>query len=720
MPGLPKGWQIEVGEWNLRGRHVKRSAAPNQRVTAGKILLLAIPFTASAFGIRARADEGSSGSSQRPGLLSLHQLDAYFELRGEFRHDRVDTDARDPTSRGRLQKNREFQLEARVGLTLGGVIVDPGFLTFGADLSFALTRDRFRESGSDVLSRTDTDSGTLELYDFRLNFLPGKKLSGSLYGLRQDNRIARRFQPTLDERRTTWGTSWTLADPTMPMELSYDSSRTDRSGNRDSRDDEQFEQRTLHFGLRWLDTQHHRIKLSFEHAETEQEFQGRPERFETTRDLLIVEDEREFGDRYQHSLRTLFRWQDESGDFARDILEIGPQLALKHSDNLQTLYRYQFNRERYAELDIDTHRADFQLVHQMYSNLTTTVDLFGLREDIVGDVDTTQWGGAMDLQYNRRNPYGHLYANLALAYDREDASGSDGRRLALNEAHTFRDPVDVTLRNRNAVASTIVVTDTSNRRLYREGVDYSILAQGTATRIRRIRTGAILDGDTVLIDYRFETPADGRLDTTRVDFSVEQRFTSGLTPYYRLSFRHQEDDVSNDQQAGSSRFAGRADRTDHHRLGARYERPRYTLGAEFEIFDDTIDPYDAFHVNALLRLVQTPDRSLDASGRFSRLLFEGGFDDRNVTLIDLDLSHRWRLSDSMSTIHRLAYRFEDDSIAGDTHAWDVMAGFEYKVGDLLAEVSFRYDRLDLPGSEDEDFGIFFRLRRSIRDLLSRR
>ena len=155
-------------------------------------------------------------------------------------------------------------------------------------------------------------------------------------------------------------------------------------------------------------------------------------------------------------------------------------------------------------------------------------------------------------------------------------------------------------------------------------------------------------------------------------------------------------------------------------MGAKYEKPRYTIGTEYEIFDDTTDPYDAFHFSGLVHLIQAPDRTVDASGRFSRLFFEGGFDDRNVTLIDLDISHRRRLNDSISTIQRLAYRFEEDSIAGDTHAWDAMAGFEYTVGDLLGEVSFRYDRLDLPGSEDEDFGIFFRIRRKTHDLLAHR
>ncbi len=649
----------------------------------------------------------------RPTSFTLHQLDAYLEIKGDYRYDRVDTEGRRGGERDRSQTNREWGFEERLGLTLGGTIIDPSFITFSGDLSFALTQDHFVEFGDAFETRRDTDNGVLTQYDLRMNFLTGKKVSGSVYGVRRDDRISRRFQPTLDERRTGFGTSWTLADDTFPMELSYDFLRTDRTGNRDQRDDEEFTESTLHYGLSWLISDRHRVKFSFEHSETEQEFQGLADRFETTRDLFIIEHELEFGDEGQHNLRTLLHWQEESGDFARDHFEIGPQLTLKHSDSLQTMYKYQFNRERYAGLDIETQRADFQLIHQVYSNLTTTLDLFGLYEDIEDDINTTQWGASVDWQYNRKNRLGHLYANLALAYDTERVSGDNGLRLGLDEAHTFRDPVVVTLRNRNVVLFSVVVTDASNRRVYQPGVDYIASRRGSTMTIRRFRGGRIADGDTILVDYEYETPTDGQLDTIRVDFSLEQRFSNGLTPYYRLSYRNQDDEES----VG---FARRADRTDHHRVGLSYETERFTLGAEYEVFDDFVDPYDAFHFSGLVHLIQGSDHTLDASARLSRLYFEGGVDDRNVTLLDVELDHRLRLSESLSTTERLAYRIEEDSIDGATQGWDVVVGLEYAVGDLFGELTMEYDRLDLPHSNDEDFGVYFRLRREFGNVLAHR
>ena len=659
-----------------------------------------------------RAQQDTADSNDPPvKYLSLDRLDAYLEFEADFSQTRVAQKGLGIGGSRAAQTNRNWLIEERLGFTLSGHVIDPGFINFGGDVAFALTQTRNSEH-SPFGKITDNDSGVLLTYDMRVNFFQGRPLSASVYGLRQDDRIPRRFQPTLDERRTGFGGNWVYATDDLTMTLAYDYLRTERSGNANALDNETFTDSTLRYDLDWRISDHERFKFAYEHAKEKQDFQGSFRSFNTTRDLFTIEHELGFGPNYRHTLRTLVHWQEESGDLARDLFEIGPQVTLKHSDNLQTMYKYQFNRERYSGLDIETHRGDLQLVHQLYNNLTTTIDIFGLHEAVADDVITNQWGAGINWQYNRRNPYGHLYANLAIAYDTEDVRGDNGTRVILDEAATLRDPLPVVLRNRDVLQGTIVVTDTTNRRVFLLGVDYLVLRRGTATLLARVRGGDIADNDSVLVDYLIETPADGQTDTIRVDFNIEQRFTNGLTPYYRLSFRDQDVDFS-------TGFAREADRTDHHRIGAKYEGKRFTLGAEYEIFDDTIDPYYGFHLDGMWRMIDGPQRSLGSSARFSRLFFEGGIDDRNVTLLDLEIDHRLRLSDRLSVVQRLLYRWEDDSVAGDTHGWDVVAGLNYRVGDLSAELTFEYDRLDLPGSEQDDYGVYVRIRRDIPNILAR-
>ena len=92
------------------------------------------------------ADDRKEPPTQ-PGYLSLHRLDAYLEIKADYRYNRVDSDARRRFERDRSQTNREWSFEERVGLTLEGTVLDPGFITFGGELSFAPTQSRFDEFG---------------------------------------------------------------------------------------------------------------------------------------------------------------------------------------------------------------------------------------------------------------------------------------------------------------------------------------------------------------------------------------------------------------------------------------------------------------------------------------------------------------------------------------------------------------------------------------------
>jgi len=678
------------------------------------LMILIIVFGA-CMDVRAEPSQQPAQPDSTSGhrnVFSLDSIDAYLEMEAGYYHNRVQTASRAPFRRGFNQTNRASHVRESLGLEMEGSILDPEIISYGANFSFGLSQDRFKESNRDF-DRTDSDSGLLLEYDLRATLFQGRRLSGTVYGHQQSDRIPRQFQPTLQEDRNGFGTSWFYSHDRFPMELTYDYEETDRTGNRDRRDNEHFTESTLRYNVQWIVSQYNRFKLTYDHNTSKQEFQGFRSRFITRRDLFTIDHEISFGEDHRNTLRTLIHWQEESGDFARDLFEIGPQLTIQHTKELQTLYKYQFNRQRYEGSDIQTQRADFQLIHQKYTNLTTTFDAFGLFEDAENDVNTRQFGTSVDWQYNRKNPLGHFYANLAIAYDTEKTGNSGGDRIVLDEAATFRDPLPIILRNRDVARFPIVVTDTTGLRLFFEGVDYLVLQNRGATLLVRVATGRIANGTTVLVDYRYRPLRQGQIDTLRVDFNAEQRFSNGVTPYYRLSYRNQESDTT-------SFFARRADRTDHHRLGIRYEKPRYATGAEIEVFDDSTDPYNAFHLDGLWHAVQTPAHSVDASARFSRFLFRGSFDRRNVNILDIEVDHRWHLGENLSTVERLTFRWEDDSADGITRAWDASTGIDYRIGDLTAEVTLEYDRLDLPDSIEDDVGLYVRVRRDFPNVFATR
>jgi hypothetical protein len=151
----------------------------------------------------------------------------------------------------------------------------------------------------------------------------------------------------------------------------------------------------------------------------------------------------------------------------------------------------------------------------------------------------------------------------------------------------------------------------------------------------------------------------------------------------------------------------------------RYQKNRFGAGAELEVWDDSIEPYEAYHLNVSYRILQQGRHTLDATGRYSRYFFDGGLDNRSVDWLDLALDHRWQIRRDFSTFERFNYRWQDDSIRGTTNGWDVTAGADYVIGELTAQLSVEYDRLEVPGSIEDDLGIYLRVRREFPNVLGR-
>lgn len=689
--------------WATRSRLV-----PHARNGWGaRAVCAALVITAAGGVVRA---ERRSRVTERiePGLFHLRSVDLFLEIEANVEQHRVRSKDGSGRENARQTNRRSFTHEL-IGLDIAGDIVHPYLFDFSGSFAVGYTESRFRE---ETLAFTDSDraSGLLHEFDLRGELFKTKPLSGTIYGTRRDDRIGRLFLPSLREVRTEWGTSWVFKHDVFPMHLDFSRLDTDRTGNRRNIDDERIREDRLRLGGEWKISDHHKFTYEYEHARTQQEFQGSQFDFDTTRDQVRVEHDLEFGPEYQHRLFTIFRYQEETGDLAEDIFEIRPELTLQHTPDLSTRYSYDFRRERYDALEVELHRADFQVRHQFLKNLTTVFNLFGLEERTDDDVETTQIGGAIDWHYTRSNPYGQLTSELGLAFDSERTRGDNGPRAVRNESGTFRDPLPLFLTKPNVMPTSILVTDLTGRIIYRVGTDYYTVRAGDRTAIYRIVNGRIVNGQTVSIDYRVKTPAKGRIDTMRVDFGIQQAFNWGFTPYYRFNYRNQEIEASRG-------FAFIADRTDHHRLGFTYAKPKWDIHGEYEVFDDAIDPYDAFRLGGSVVVIRTDKQLFDVRLDFSQYFFEGGFEDREVSEINLGARHEYRINQRWTSTLNTTWRWEENSVHGTTNALDVEGVLAYTRGNLSVEFTLEYDLLRIAGSREDSVGAWVALRWDFENLM---
>ncbi len=640
-------------------------------------------------------------------VFHLGRSDFWLDFESSWENRRVSSSG---GGRSTTQRNTTLRFEESLGLSLDGHVYDPELLTWSASLTLGLSQERFREN-FDGRVEHDNDSGDLIEYDISLDLLRSKPVSVSAYARQARDRIPRQFMPSLLEETTESGATVFLTGDRWVAELGFSLSDVDRSGNNVEEDDEHLDTRRFFADTRIDFTDHHHLRLSFDHERQDAEYQGGVETFRTRRDEVRVEHDIEFGPDHRYRLDTFLRYNAEDGDLARDEFEFTPRLTLKHTDELQTSYRYSYWRSDEDAVDLTRHKFDVQALYRPDDQWRVTLDGYWLREHVDEDLEINEAGGGIDVSFRRPTPWGEFSVNGAFTPSWQRTLGDARGGVIRGEGHTLDTSRPVFLRQPDIVAPTIVAYDIDRRRIYAPGLDYLVVPIGRRIQIRRIPTGRIGPDDVVLFDYRYVVPTGSRVDSYRTDLYIEHAFSFGLVPYYSWELRREF-------ASGSRGVPVYEDNTDRHRLGVRYERPRWSVGGEYEHFNDTNDPFEAFHLTGRAALFQDHIHTLDLAGELSRYRFTGEYDRRRTWWLNVDLTDRMQLNEYLSASVATTYRWEDDSLDGTTHGVDVECGLHLVRGRLGVDLTVEYDLLTLDDSREEGIGVWLSVRRSLGDLLA--
>ena len=657
------------------------------------------------------AQAAESASERMPGpFIDFEKLS--FDLGFEGRYDRRGVKQHQNYSYFRStnysQKNRDYGFEESVGLESGGALIDERFLRFDLAGRWGLTQDWFKEIRPG-LDRSKNPHGDLLEYDVNFTLLPRGTVSANAFAQRLDSRVPRAFQPSLDRSRERYGADLFFNDRTFPMRFTYEHVWDElTSRTRSLRDDEQRGGDKFRYEGTWQIGERQALRLEYEYEDRNERYSGTNTRFDTTRNYLVLNHALRFGPDGKSSLETVGRFQDETGDLARDAAELSTQLKLQHTDALSTNYKAQYLRESFDEWTTRTWRGEAGLTHQLGETLTNTLQLYALRQGADENADFTEWGGVAGSAFNRENRWGDFSANLTYNHVTLDTANNARRGVVIGESVTLRDPLPAFLAHPDADVLSLVVTDANRARTYLPVRDYVALRVGRYVSLRRVPTGQIADKQTVLVSYTYRVSSDYDVGRDRVDLRLQQRFKCGLTPYYAASIQNEDLDGSR-----FTRFASRD--VNRHRVGATYAQKRWSCGVEYEYNDDTIDPYQAAHAVADAVLWQNARAQMSGQGSFSYFWFDGTRDlaSRDTALLDLGLSWRCFLARDFELNAAALYRYEDDSYYGVTNGVDLSGALEWKLGYFALRFEAEYDLLDLPDSDDRGFSVWLKLRRGI-------
>jgi len=312
------------------------------------------------------------------------------------------------------------------------------------------------------------------------------------------------------------------------------------------------------------------------------------------------------------TVRSTASFLDRSGDATsrRREARARSRVRWQHRDNLSSRYELSFDSRNEPGLRSNRLFADIGLSHKLYENLTTDYDLSAdLDQRDSGSLNS--YVSALNLGYTRRTNWGRLHANLDHRLRLENNRSDRGTIQVIDESHTLTGVQRARLANDNGDRSSVVVTDAAGLVTYLEGIDYVVIEVGQSIEITRTLTGAITDGETVLIDYRYNsaTQADRIINSGGLGFGVA--LSSGLDLGYRFSFANET------IQSGSSPTPPRKDFVQS--LDARY-RWRWTdTRLAYELRDTTNTPGNRWSANEALNFRPRRNMSLRLSTEYSHL-----------------------------------------------------------------------------------------------------
>lgn len=644
----------------------------------------------------------------RPGVLHLSMSEMFLDLSVVAERQRVRSAG--GSAFDSVQRNRDVRVEEAWSLRLGGDLVDPRFVQWDASLRLGLVQKDSRERTT-YLDRSDYDSGVLLDYDVSLDFLQGKPFSANVYARHARDRVPRRFLSSLIEERREAGVSAFANLGAWTTEVGVDWSDVDRTGNRDRQDDEQLATTRVFVDNRWEISDRHDLRIAYDHERVENRYQGSEFEFNTTRDQLRLEHGLAFGPAARNRFDTYLRWNNEDGDIPRDEFEFVPRLTLRHTDRFQTAYRYSYDRIEQNAIEQDRHKADLEAIFKPSERWRVSADVFALREMVEHDAETHEFGGIVQGWHRRPSPWGHLTIDASVSGDQSRTLGSAESRFIRGESHVLDSARPTFLRQADILHATVRAFGLDRSRAFVEGRDYVVVRVGRLTAAYRLLTGRIVDGEAVLFDYRYRVPVGSSIETYRSDVRLDHEFTFGVTPYYAFEDRRQNAEGSRGRPAF-------ADDSERHRVGVRYQRGGGSVNAEFERFDDSVEPYRAYRLDGQTTLARSSVHTMDAMFNVSHYDFLSHDSARRVEWVDLSLMNTLEFDAYWSATLKSAYRWEFNSRDGETDGVDLECGVQYRRGRLEVELTAEYNLLKIREDRDEGFGVWVHVRRDLSHLLA--
>jgi len=433
--------------------------------------------------------------STRPGLSAYGYTSRYFHLDRpkvglglsyEFEDERQ-------KASGNKTKDTSNEFRERLPIEASGWAYHPALCKFilGFVPEWSQTKRDADPGGS------SSDHVFVPSYALDAIFLEPKPYTLHTFANRREYKLRSAFSEPTDSTIDTYGADLRLKYyKVLPTFLKYTHTDIDQSGFYDStgaRDDFQLSSQRI--------TKNSTTTLNSVYSDDERTSEGDTVRVKTF-DGNLGNEYYIAGDQRKTLLSTLgYRWSDTDSQETVDY-SLSENLFWRYTDTFYTNYIFSYDKRDTEAFDSETTAFRARLQHLLYENLTTSIATGFNLNDFTGGEENT-YDGSLDFLYQRKIPWGMLNLRSGWNYRYTTREGTETLITVIDEPHVLVTGDVTLLDNEDVDLDSIVVTDSTGTIPYIENVDYTIEEIDAFVRISRTTVGAIANGQTVLVDYRF-------------------------------------------------------------------------------------------------------------------------------------------------------------------------------------------------------------------------
>ncbi|MBA4178784.1 MAG: hypothetical protein C0505_19850, partial [Leptothrix sp. (in: Bacteria)] len=405
-----------------------------------------------------------------------------------------------------------------------GFVYHPNLASFEGGFGLIGQRSRY---GSDAAGVFGDTRASERLYDLsaRITVLRDKPYTGSVYYEHLNPTVSVGPALVIVQETSRQGVQLALLEPFTPVPVSLDAERLNSTGRGSGRVvDERTDRYSLTASRALGRLGSTRLRVDNLRLNSQSGSVGLPISRTASNTLTAGLDTRlQFGADRRYALANLITYNTlgyslgaEPPADRRDLRGY-LDLRARHSPRLQS----------FATVDLlsasqgarrSQSRAGFGGV--TWSPVADFVSTLELRSESLDATDyaTSSRSALASAIYQRNWAGGRAQAAYAVRYDTRSQRATSPSAPVIGEPQVLAGSTAVALDRNRVVAGSLQVANATRTQLYVEGRDYLVTVLGTQTRLERILTGDIADGQTVLTDYAVET--GGSFDSTQLDQSL--------------------------------------------------------------------------------------------------------------------------------------------------------------------------------------------------------